>query len=203
VLEAVLCRPMRWPPSAPQPMQYFPRVLTLIRASMLTRKHCTHWAVVGFLLTYQLTSSSTSVYEDATFQFDFEQNAVALTAESRGRLGAAVDLARSWCGFQVAFVTGHADPSEGKSPHSLLELSKKRSAYVQQLLLQLGVPASRIFGEGKGATQSDAVQLRDGPAADRSAWAGRVDVYMRAEGRGGPDRYRDGKDGCRNGWASP
>ncbi len=175
----------------------------MIQTFLLPRKKYTRWAVVSLLLTHQLTCSSTSVYEAATFEFNFERNAVALSAESRSRLGAAVDLARSWCGFQVAFVTGHADPSEGRSPRSLLELSEARTAYIQQLLRQLGVPANRLFGEGKGATQFDILSKSDGQTADRPAWTGRVDVYMKAEGRGGPDRYRDGKDGCRNGWLTP
>lgn len=154
------------------------------------RRQGGRWAAIAiFLAAHHLTCASMSTYADSTLQLDFERHAVALDAESRSRLAAAVDLARSWCGFEFAFVTGHADPSEGDSSRARLELSEARAAYVRQLLRQLGVPEGRAVSEAKGATQP------------YFPWAGRVEVYLKAEGPDRKDRYRNGKDECRDGWS--
>jgi outer membrane protein OmpA-like peptidoglycan-associated protein len=154
------------------------------------RRWGSRWAAIAFFLAaHHSTCASMSTYADTTLELDFERNAVALDAKSRSRLAAAVDLARSWCGFEFAFVTGHADPSEGDSSRARLELSEARAAYVRQLLRRLGVPESRAVGEAKGATQP------------YFPWSGRVDVYLKAEGPARKDRHRDGKDQCRDGWS--
>jgi flagellar motor protein MotB len=114
-----------------------------------------------------------SAYVDAEFQFDFGLHAATLEAEPRTRLAAAVNVARSWCGFEVAIVTGHADSSEGASSRSLIDLSVARAAYVGKLLEELGMPRKRIYEEGKGAGQP------------HLPWSGRVEVYLKGEGTGG------------------
>ncbi|MGJ7529689.1 OmpA family protein [Variovorax sp. GB1P17] len=141
-----------------------------------------------------------STYVDTDLQFEFKKHSVALDAESRTRLAAAVDLARSWCGFELAFVTGHADPSEGESSRSLVELSEARSAYVRQLLGKLGVPKSRIHGEGKGAAQPYSPWPRPEGQVNLPSWSGRAEVYLKAEGPRRKEPYLDGKDNCRDGW---
>ena len=139
--------------------------------------HRCHWAALALVLvTYQLPCASMSTYESAGAHFDFERHAVALDAESRTRVAATVDLARTWCGFMVAIVSGHADPSEATSPGGLMELSVTRAAYVSQLLESFGMPRKRIYQEGKGAAQPS------------FQWSGRVEVDLKAEGRG--------KEGC-------
>ena len=159
----------------------------------VARRHG-RWAAMALLLaTHHLTCASVR-YATTDLQLDFERHAVALNAESRNRLGAAVKLARSWCGFMFAFATGHADASEGRSSRSLLELSEARSAYVQQLLRQLGVPASRVYGEGKGATQPYFPWPVPAGQARLPSWSGRVDVLLQAEGRG------PNNDGCHESW---
>lgn len=167
----------------------------------LLRRRGGRWAPIALLLAaHHLTCASMSTYADSTLQLDFERNAIALDASSRSQLAAAVDLARSWCGFEVALVTGHADTSEGNSSRALLELSEARAAYVRQLLLRLGVPEGRAFIDAKGATQPYFPWPRPGGQARPPSWSGRAEVYLKAEGYGGKDRHRDGKDQCRDGW---
>lgn len=111
------------------------------------------------------------MYVTADLQLDFGASALTWDPVAQGRLARAVDQVRSWCGFQFALVTGHADPSETDTT-SLAELSIARAMYVVQLLGTLGVPKERTFSEGKGASQP------------LPGWSGRVEIDLQGEGNG-------------------
>jgi hypothetical protein len=136
------------------------------------RSHSFRGAAISLLLgTHLLACGATSVYVSADLQLDFPASAVALDSTFRSRLAETVDQVRSWCGFQVAVVTGHADSSE-RAPSSPIELSTARAEYVGQLLSALGIPKDRIYSEGKGASQPI------------PPWSGRVNIYFKGEGIG-------------------
>ena len=174
--------------------------------SKVPRRRYGRWASIAFLLATQHLASASPIHADTGFDLHFEPRAVSLPAEARNRLTEAVDLARTWCGFMFAYATGHADPSEGKSSRALVELSESRSAYVRQLLRQRGVPASRVHGEGKGASQrlffySSRLGLA-GRTDDIPRWSGRVAVYMVADAPA-KTRFRDSNAGCPDRWSEP
>lgn len=66
-------------------------------------------------MAHQLVCIPRPTHVCAELQLDFARNAVALSAEAQDRLAALVNLVRSWCGFEFAYATGHADATEGES----------------------------------------------------------------------------------------
>lgn len=138
----------------------------------MRRAQITFGAVACALVLAMSELHATSVYVSKDVDVPFANRAVALSADERTRLAFALDNIRDWCGFELAFITGHADPSEATS-NETVALSESRAKYVAQLLRIYGVPQKRVFTEGKGDSQ---------PL--QGSFSGRVEIYFKGEGTG-------------------
>ncbi|KAF7597671.1 MAG: hypothetical protein CGU29_17295 [Candidatus Dactylopiibacterium carminicum] len=84
---------------------------------------------------------------DALFAYDKAE----LSAEGQANLTKLADQAKQLTQLEVIIAVGHADRIGSDSYN--LPLSEKRAASVKNFLVGQGIPANKVYTEGKGETQ--------------------------------------------------
>src|SRR5690606_23930377 len=107
--------------------------------------------------------TATKVVLNADTFFDFDKSVIK--PEGRQVLGQVAEQVRS-INLETLIATGHTD-SIGTEEYNQ-GLSERRANAVKEYLISLGVPADRIYTEGKGETQPVASNsTREGRAQNR------------------------------------
>lgn len=144
-------------------------------------------AIAAAALVFAPFVVATSIYSSLDVDVVFAKGAASLSDVERKKVVDAVERIRreDWCTFEVAITVGHADASEGEAA-DLMRLSELRAAYVANVVRERGIPAKRVYEEGKGGTQ---------PLPQ--SFSARAEIYFKG-GVGGPGcKFPKGPSGFR------
>ena len=111
-------------------------------------------AVVVTVFAGVSVSALTPAKSSLALTVSFGPGSTSLATKDGEAVVGAIDRIRAedWCTFEVVIVVGHADAAEGVAA-AVQALSLARAESVAEVLRKQGIPANKIYVEGKGSSR--------------------------------------------------